>query len=433
MAKDSLTIRRADPRLHVMMFLQYAVAGVYIPIAARFLSAEPGGGGLGFTDGQIGMIMAGAGAIGAVTAPFLGGQVADRYFATQRCLGALLVAAGVVKLIMAHQQTYWAWLWLSVLGAVAYSPTTALSNPLAMAHMADPKRQFPGVRVWGTVAWVAVAWAFPMIWLQTDLRLQWLPPFFAGELLPDAPARMIDSVKVSGVLAIAYGLFSWFCLPHTPPKRDAVEKLAFAKAFGLLRRRSLTVLVAAALLLGVIHSLYFLQTSKFLAARGLADNYLMPAMSIGQISEVAVMAFLGALLGRLGFRPVLLLGAFSYVLRYLIFGTEGLPLSVLVASQFLHGLCFACVAVASYIYIDRAAPEDVRHSMQTVFALVVSGVGSLIAGPFNGLLARWCTPPGGVLDYSRFWYAAAGVGVVALVLLALLFRDETASAPDGER
>jgi MFS family permease len=212
-----------------------------------------------------------------------------------------------------------------------------------------------------------------------------------------------------------------------------VEKLAFAKAFACLRRRSLTVLVAAALLLGVIHSLYFLQTSKFLAARGLADNYLMPAMSIGQISEVVVMAFLGAMLGRFGFRPVLMLGAFSYVLRYLIFGTVGLPLSVLVASQFLHGLCFACVVVASYIYIDRAAPEDVRHSMQTVFMLVVSGVGSLIAGPFNGLLAQWCTPPGGVLDYSRFWYTAAGIGAVALVLLAALFQDETASAPAGER
>ena len=67
-----------------MMFLQYAVYGLWLPIAARFLSANPAVGGLGFSDFQIGMIIAVAGAMGALSAPFIAGQIADRYVAPAR-------------------------------------------------------------------------------------------------------------------------------------------------------------------------------------------------------------------------------------------------------------------------------------------------------------------------------------------------------------
>ncbi len=423
---------RVDPRLYTMMFLQYAVYGLWLPIAARFLSADQAAGGLGFSDFQIGMIIAVAGAVGAISAPFIAGQIADRYVAPARCLAVLLIAGGVIKFITAYQTTFPAWLWLSIAYSILFMPTLALTNSLAMGQLPDPKRQFPRVRAVGTIAWITVAWAFPMVWLQTGLEFRWLPPFFTGQELPDAPARMIDSVRVAGVLSVAYGLFCWFGLPSTPPNRDPQKKLAFAKAFGLIRHRSFAALVAATLVVSVIHCFYFVQMSKFLSAIGLDDAYIMPAMSLGQFSEILALALLGPILSRLGFRTVITLGAFCYFLKYAFFGTTELPLEAIVAAQFIHGFSFAFFFAAGFIYVDRIAPPDTRYSAQTVFMLVILGIGPLVAGPLNGWLSQWCTPAGGTLDYSLFWYTAAGAGLAATALVAAMFRDETATATGNE-
>lgn len=415
-------------RLYVMMFFQYAVYGLWLPIAARFLSADPAVGGLGFSDFQIGMIIAVAGAIGALSAPFIAGQIADRYVAPARCLAVLLFVGGVIKFITAYQTTYAAWLWLSIAYAVLFMPTLSLTNSLALGHLADPKRQFPRVRAVGTIAWITVAWVFPMVWLQSGLEFRWLPPFFTGQELPNAPARMIDSVRVAGVVSVAYALFCWFGLPRTPPKRDAAKTLAFTKAFALLRRRSFAVLVAATLVVSLIHCFYFVQMSKFLAAIGLDDAYIMPAMSLGQFAEILALTVLGPILARLGFRTVITLGAFCYFLKYAFFGTTQLPIEAIVAAQLIHGFSFAFFFAAAFIYVDRIAPPDTRYSAQTVFMLVILGLGPLVAGPLNGWLSEQCTPAGGSLDYSMFWYVAAGVAMVATLLVATLFRDETTAA-----
>jgi hypothetical protein len=220
----------------------------------------------------------------------------------------LLAAGGAIKFITAYQTSYAAWLWLSIVYALLFMPTLSLTNSLALAHLSDPKRQFPGVRAVGTMAWIVVAWLFPMVWLQSGLEFRWLPPFFAGQELPNAPARMIDSVRVAGLVSIGYALFCWFGLPRVPPRREAAKTLALAKAVGLLRHRSFAILVAATLALSIIHCFYFVQMSKFLASIGLADAYIMPAMSLGQFAEILALALLGPVLARWGFRTVISLG-----------------------------------------------------------------------------------------------------------------------------
>ena len=418
-------LRPADPRLHLMMFLQYAVYGIWIPLASRFLSAPVAEGGLGFTQGQKGMVIAVAAGIGAICAPFIAGQIADRYFSTQRCLGVLLILGGMVKFVTAYQTSYSAWLWLSIGYAVLYMPTQALTNSLAMTHLADSKRQFPGVRVLGTIGWITVAWLFPMIWLQTDLQFRWLPPFFTGTDLPDATARMIDSLKAAGLLSVVYGLYCWFCLPNTPPKRDAAQKIAFAKAFALVRYRSFAVLLLVSLLISILHFSCFIELSQFLSTAGLADAYLMPAMTIGQFAEILMLSVLGLVLGRLGFRTVLTIGCFCFFLRCAIFGTAGLPLWAVVATLGLHGICFSCFVATAFIYVDRIAPDDVRHSAQTTFMLVFFGIGPMLTGLINGQMAKYCAFPDGGLDYTRFWYALAAVGLLATILVGVFFRDQT--------
>jgi nucleoside transporter len=416
------------PRLSVMMFLQYAVWGIWLPVLARYLQAPIDEGGLGFTPGQVGWILGLAGSIGAVTAPFVAGQLADRYFSTEKFLAVLLVLGGVIKIITAYQTSFSAWLWLSIAFSVCYTPTLALTNSLTFAHLGDPDREFAGVRVWGTMGWIAASWLFPLFWLLSDLRLQWLPPFYTGVEVENATFRLADSLIFSGVIAIAYAASCYF-LPHTEPKRDGVEKLAFVKAFGLFRRRSFLVLVAASLPISVIHQIYFMQTAPFFSSLGLLDSQIGPAMTVGQFAEIGVLACLGLMLKRIGVRWIIVVGGFAYFARYAIFGTVGLPVGVIVASQFLHGFCYACFFAVGYIYVDRIAPDDVRHSAQTVFGIVILGVGPVVAAPLLSYLSTIFATPDGGLDYSALWYTMAMIGFLTTLGFAALFRDESRQSP----
>ena len=378
-------------RLSLMMFLQYAVWGAWLPLAGRYLSASSKEGGLGFTGSQIGLILGLAGSIGAIASPFIAGQLADRYFRTERFLGCLLAVGGVVKWVTSSQTAFPAWLGLSIIYSVVYMPTLALSNSLAFAHLEDRDRQFPRVRVWGTIGWIAVSWIFPMLYLQSGLQLQAMPPFLVGPELASVTHRLADSLRFSALISWAYAIYCLF-LPQTPPKRTGVEPLAFAKAFRLLREPSFAVLVAVSLPISVIHQIYFIQTPQFFSFLGLHDSQIGPAMTMGQFSEIAIMALLGLMLTRLGFRMVITLGALAYFVRYAIWSFPALPVEIQVASQALHGVCYACFFAAAYIYTDRVAPEDVRHSAQTVFGILILGGGPVLGGVLSGWLGQLCRP-----------------------------------------
>lgn len=416
-------------RLSLMMFLQYAVWGAWLPVAARYLSAPVTEGGLGFTGGQIGLILGLAGSIGAVLSPFIAGQVADRYFATERFLAVLLVLGGVVKWVTALQTGYEAWLWLSIAYSVVYMPTLALSNSMAFANLEDRDRQFPKVRVWGTIGWIAVSWIFPMLYLQTGLTFTWMPPFLTGPEIPDATARLADSLKFSALISFAYAAFC-VALPHTPPRRDAAEPLAFAKAFGLFRERSFAVLVAVSLPISVIHQIYFLQTGPFLSSLGVLDSQIGPAMTIGQFSEILIMAGLGWMLARFGFRTVITIGALAYFVRYTIWSMPELPLGVIVGSQFLHGICYACFFAAAFIYVDRVASADIRHSAQTVFGILILGGGPVLGGMLSGYLQALYTT-GTVVDFGALWRVVALIGLASAVAFVALFRVRPAPVGEG--
>ena len=414
-----------NSRLGVMMFLQYALWGAWLPVTARYLSATISEGGLGFTGSEIGMILGLAGSIGAIAAPFIAGQIADRYFSTERVLAILVTAGGAVKWITAYQTEYGAWLILSILYSVLYMPTLALSNSITFSHIDDQENNFPKIRVWGTIGWIVASWVFPMIWLQQNLHFQWMPPFIVGSEVANVTSRLADALKFSGLISLSYGAFC-FLLPHTPPKRNAVEKLAFKKAFELFKEASFTILVVASLAVSIIHQIYFLQTGPFLSHIGILDSQIGPAMTIGQFAEIITMAYLGFFLKRLGFHKVISIGIAAYCVRYAIFGTESFPVWVMVISQDFHGFCYAFFFAAAYIYVDKIADEDVRHSAQTVFGIIILGGGPVIGGWLSGYLQNVYTV-NGIFDYSAFWYILSMIGLATALFFYFLFQNQLKS------
>ena len=411
-----------NSRLGTMMFLQYALWGAWLPVTARYLSASISDGGLGFSGTQIGMILGLAGSIGAIASPFIAGQIADRYFSTERILAFLVTAGAIVKWVTASQTDYQSWLVLSIIYSVLYMPTLALSNSITFAHIEDQENDFPKIRVWGTIGWIVASWAFPMIWLQTDLQLQWMPPFIVGAEVPNVTSRLADALKFSSIISISYGAFC-FLLPHTPPKRDAVEKLAFKKAFDLFQYSSFTILVVASLAVSIIHQIYFLQTGPFLSHIGIPDSQIGPAMTIGQFAEILAMAYLGFFLKRLGFKKVITIGIAAYFFRYAIFGTAMLPVWIIVVSQVFHGFCYAFFFATAYIYVDKLADQDVRHSAQTVFGIIILGGGPVIGGWLSGYLQNMYTVDN-VFSFSNFWYTMSAIGLVTMIFFLMLFQEQ---------
>jgi len=409
-------------RLSGMMFLQYALWGAWLPLTARYLSASVAEGGLGFTGTQIGMILGLAGSLGAAFAPFIAGQLADRYFSTEKFLAVLMLVGGVLKWYTSMQTTYSAWLVLSIAYSIVYMPTIALTNSITFFHIDDQENDFPKIRVWGTIGWIVASWAFPMIWLQTGLSFQWMPPFFVGTEVPDVTARLADALKFSGIISIFYAGYC-FLLPHTPPKADAVEKLAFKKAFKLFNKPSFTTLVIASLAISIVHQIYFIQAGPFLSHIGLKDSQIGPAMTIGQFAEIITMVFLGYFLKNLGFRKVITIGTVAYFARYAVFGTESLPVWLIVISQALHGICFAFFFAAAFMYVDRITDKDIRHSAQTVFGIIILGGGPVIGGWISGYLQEMYTA-NGVFNFSNFWYTIAGLSILTTVFFFTSFREE---------
>ncbi len=395
---------------------------------------EHGNLGLGFTGGQVGWILGLAGSIGAIFAPFIAGQVADRFLNAEIALGLLLVTGGIVKFATAYMETYAGFMTLSILYSILYMPTLALTNSVAFANLDDAETQFPRVRTWGTIGWIVASNAFPLIWLQSSLQGTWLPPFLTGEPKPNDVALIVDCLKVSGVLAVGYGVWAMLALPRTPPKRDVGNPLAFAKAFGLLRHPGFLVATLAALPIAMIHQVYFIRTAPYLQSIGYTPAEVGPVMSIGQFSEIAFLAVLGLFLKRLGYRLVLTLGALAYGLRFGLFAiaTDASVQSEWIAgaAMVLHGLCYGFFFAGAYVYIERLAPADIRHSVQTVFGIIILGVGPVLAGVYNQQLDVF-TPQGEPPDYAGLWRVQAIIGIVVAAGVAVAFRPGLPPSDEG--
>jgi nucleoside transporter len=405
----ALRRERVGLRLSIMMFLQFAVRGVWMPYLTTYLIAPRVGGGAGFTGGQAGWIIA-VSSLGAVTAPLVAGQVADRYLNAERALGLLTFIAGVSSLFLARATTFQLFLILAIVNSIAYMPTISLSNSLSFSNLDHAEKQYPVIRAFGSLGWIIASSLFTMLWLNTS----------------DAKTnthRIADSLLVAGVIAIAYAIYCVVALPATPPKKDRQHPLAFARAFVLLKHPGFLVVMLTALPIAMVHQAYAMRIAPYLRDDvHMPLSWIGPALSLGQWLEIGFLFVLGLFIKRLGYKRVLLIGCLAQLARFTIYATtHSMPLIVLALA--LHGMCYAAFFATAFLYVERVAPADIRHSAQTVFGIVILGLGPVAAGLFNQYFDRFVLPSG-AQQYHQFWIAQAAVGLSASLLIAFAFPKE---------
>jgi nucleoside transporter len=414
---------KLNGQLSVMMFLQYAIWGSWLPIFFPFLTVYRG-----FSGAQAGTLFA-VGAIGALVAPFIAGQIADRYFNTEKYLGISHIVGGLLVWQLAKIETYNGLMIFGILYALVYVPTLGLSNSLAFYHVPDRDRDFGKVRVWGTIGWIAVG-----IGVGHWLRIMHTPTGVSpAEILKAQAQGMGDAFKLSAILGWVLGVWC-FLLPKTPPK-PGQKKFAPLQAMGEIKKMPLLALFLISFPISMVHQFYFVRTAGFLGtlqsnASASIDRFFASVfgvgggglMTIGQIAELAVLALMPVLAKKLNRKMLLCIGAAAYTLRFAVFAYLPFTAAVVPALA-LHGLCFGCFFFVAFMIVDEETSADVRASAQGLYNLVIMALGVIAGNWFAGQVDTWATKDG-VTNYQTLFSIPMWICVGCLAALLALYPSK---------
>jgi nucleoside transporter len=406
-------------RLWLMMVLEFAIWGAWLPLIWGYMGAKIEDGGLGFSGSQIAWVGS-AFAIASIVGIFFSSQFADRTFAAERFMAASHLIGGLAMLGLYWAKDFPTFFGLMLVHALFYVPTISVSNSLAFAHMKDAQKEFGIVRMGGTIGWILVAWPLYFI--------------LEGKSGAEAMSASRTIFLIAGGLSLVLAAYS-LVLPHTPPKPAKAGEGGFAwlKAAKFLAKPYLAVLFLVTFIDAVIHNGYFVMAGDFLGSKavGLAPKWIMPVMSIGQVAEIATMAVLGTVLAKLGWKTTMILGILGHAARFAVFALMPQNQAVIIAVQVLHGICYAFFFATLYIFIDAAFPKDVRSSAQSLFNLLVLGLGDLAAKWLFIPLQESLKEADGI-DYRQLFLVPTFMALAAAVALAIAFWPPKSLATAAE-
>ncbi len=425
--------------LSVMMFLQFFIWGAWYVSMTGFINKS-----------DMSAVTATAytvGPIAAILSPFFLGIIADRFFPTQRVLGAMHLLGGAALMFAPSVARAFSpaddlgqfevmalsfgepFILILLLHMLFYMPTLGLSTSLAFHNLPNPEKQFPIVRVWGTIGWIVGNIAVSM---------------FATEL-PDGTVVPGDASPnqfyLAGGAAIALGLISFFALPHTPPpakgKKADVRDIIGLDSLVLLKKRSYAIFILCSFLLCIPLAGYYAFARNFVEATdSVVNNSATFTMSFGQMSEIIFMLLMPFCFKRLGVKWMLAIGMLAWVARYGLFWYAA-PSDVMWAvltGVILHGICYDFFFVTGMIYVDKAAPAKVRSQAQGFLVLVTQGLGMLIGAQAFGYLVnqnKITRADGSVsFDWQMIWLVPAIFAFAVLVVFVLFFKDRTSGEID---
>src|SRR5688572_5989163 len=396
-------------QLSVMMFLQFFVWGAWYGQMSKYLTNQ-----LHASGDQVGNAYA-AFSIAMIAAPFFVGMLADRYFAAQKVLGILnLLGAGLLFLLTnIHDPDVF--FWVMLLYCFSFTPTISLTSSIAMQQMTNPEKEFPAIRVFGTVAWIVVV-------------------NIVGFM---AVGDQVTIFQISMLAAALLGVMAFF-LPNTPPSSTGTASFAQIvgkDAFVLFKDRSFSIFFISSILICIPLSFYYAWanpslTDGYKAAFPTADPTgfnIENKMSLGQASEVIFMLLLPFAFQKFGVKKILIIGLVAWIIRFLFFGygTADASAWMLYAAILLHGVCYDFFFVTGQIYTDQKAGDKIKSQAQGLISLATYGVGMFIGSIVSGKVKDYYSSTEPVItNWTNVWLVPAGIAFVVLVLFILFFRDK---------
>jgi nucleoside transporter len=389
-------------QLSGMMFLEFFVWGAWYVTVGNYMTR------IGMSD-LIYWAYA-VGPIGAIISPFFLGMVADRFFSTEKVLGALHVIGGIAIFLapLAAEGGSSGWfIILLLLHMLCYMPTVGLANALAFHHITDQEKYFPVIRVFGTIGWIVAGVLVSAVLGADETGLP---------------------LRIAGIAGVVMGLYA-FTLPHTPP--SAKEKVTVREILGLdalaqLKSPSFVVFIISAFLICIPLSTYYAYAPVYVNVNGIANPAFK--MSFGQMSEAFFIVLMPLFFRFLGIKWMLLTGMFAWVLRYVFFALAA-PASVfwmIMAGIILHGICYDFFFVAGQIYVDKISTKEIRGQAQGFLVLMTYGAGMFIGAQISGWLHNGIvtsTGPEAATQWQTFWTIPAVLAAVIMVVFGLFFKN----------
>ena len=401
-------------RLTAMQFLQFFIWGAWLISLGGYM-----GNTLHFEGGQIGAIFAAAG-IASLIMPGLTGIIADKWINAERLYGLLhLIGAGALlyaSTATTYQQMYFAML----LNMLVYMPTLSLANTvsynaLEKYHM-DLVKDFPPIRVWGTVGFICAMWAVDL----TGFKME------------------ATQLYVAAIAAVILGLYA-FSLPACPPARN--EQKTVLSAFGLdalvlFKQKKMVIFFLFSMLLGaalqITNTYGDLFLGSFASIPEYADSFGVKhsviLLSISQMSETLFILAIPFFLKHFGIKKVMLISMFAWVFRFGLFGlgNPGDGLWMLILSMIVYGMAFDFFNVSGSLFTEIESHPSIRASAQGLFFMMTNGFGAIIGGYASGAVVdAFSVYENGLLisrEWTPIWLIFAGYALTIGILFGLAFR-----------
>ncbi|MGR3809486.1 MFS transporter [Jiulongibacter sp. NS-SX5] len=387
-------------RLMIMMFLLFFTWGSWYGQMSKYMITQ-----LGATGDQVGNAYT-AFSIATIIAPFIVGLIADKYFSAQKVMAFLNILGGVILYFLIKVDDPGMFFWYILAYTITFTPNLALSTSIAMNQMNNPEKEFPAIRVFGTIAWIVV----------TNI----IGYYAFG-----------DSVKIfelSMYTSLGLGFYA-MTLPDTPPGN--ADSTSFAQiigkdAFVLFKDRSFLIFFIASILICIPLSFYYALGNPALTDLGMSN--VENKMSLGQASEVIFMLMLPFAFRKFGVKWILILGLLAWILRFMFFGYGTINAEwMLIIAILLHGICYDFFFVTGQIYTDNKAGEKIKSAAQGLITFATYGVGMGIGSKISGIvLDKYTTVVNGqnVYDWTAIWWVPTIIAVLVLFLFILFFKED---------
>ena len=401
-------------QLSSMMFLNFFIWGMWFVTLGTYLIK----GDIGATDSQSGLAY-GTQCLGAIIAPFIIGLIADKYFAAQKILAVLhLVGAGLLYFISQNSE-FSSFYVLLLIYMILYMPTLALTNSIALHQISDAEKQFSGIRLWGTIGWIAAGQ-------------------IVGYMAWEANPGSLDiTFQVAAATSLILGVYSFF-LPNTPPSKSgqnvSIREVLGLDALKILANKNYLIFFIASILICIPLAFYYGLANLYLNEAGMIGS--AQKMSFGQMSEAIFLFLMPLFFRKFGIKQMLLIGMIAWVVRYLCFsyGNIDANLWMLYVGIILHGICYDFFFVTGNIYTDQEAGPKIRSSAQGLITLATYGIGMYIgfwaAGKISGDHSI-LDATGKVVnhDWQSIWMYPTVFAAVVTILFLIFFKNPKAKLP----